>query len=147
MDLANAPTQYSLKRSLLTQAELRFYRTLCEASQKAGADSKVGLMIATKVRIADVLTHPFYDKASLWRISQKHIDFILCDAETLQPLVAVELDDRSHLEPNRQARDKFVNRAMAAARLPILHIPAKAQYNAAELAEQIRQAMIIPGRG
>ena len=29
-------------------------------------------------------------------ISQKHVDFVLCDKDTMQILCAVELDDRSH---------------------------------------------------
>ena len=140
-ETASAPVPYTLKQSLLTPTELRFYQVLREAAQAAGADLKIGLTITAKVRLADVLKCPPNDRASFQRISQKHLDFILCDATTLRPLVAVELDDRSHQRSDRQKRDQFVDRALAAARLPILHIPVESHYNVTALASQIRQAM------
>ena len=34
------------------------------------------------------------------KIDRKHVDFVLCDPNTFQPLVAIELDDASHDRPN-----------------------------------------------
>ena len=45
----------------------------------------------------------------------------------------VELDDRSHLRPDRIARDKFVDAALAEAGIPILHYPVRAEYSPAEI--------------
>lgn len=43
------------------------------------------------------------------------MDFLLCDRESLQPLLAIELDGHSHNRPGHQARDKFVDGVFAAA--------------------------------
>ena len=56
-------------------------------------------------------------------ISQKHVDFVLCDRETMQILCAVELDDSSHERADRRQRDAFMDKAFRKAKLPLFHIP------------------------
>jgi len=56
-------------------------------------------------------------------------------------MLAIELDDSSHKRAARQERDSFVDSALAAAGLPILHVPARSGYNAQELADAIQQKM------
>ena len=71
-------------------------------------------------------------------ISQKHVDFVLCDKDTMQILCAVELDDRSHERSDRQQRDAFLDKAFKKAKLPLFHIPCKKSYGAKELNELCR---------
>jgi hypothetical protein len=59
----------------------------------------------------------------------KHIDFVLSDRDTLQVHCLVELDDGSHQSADRRRRDAFVDRACAAAGVPLLRFPAKAGYS------------------
>lgn len=40
------------------------------------------------------------------------INFVLCDKENIEPLIAIELDDSSHGRPDRMARDIFIDRVM-----------------------------------
>ncbi|QDV90760.1 hypothetical protein RAS2_18430 [Phycisphaerae bacterium RAS2] len=85
-----------------------------------------------KVRVADVLTCSDAD----WRrgfggaISQKHLDFVLCEPRTTRIILAVELDDRSHEAPHRQRRDRFLNESLQAAGIRLLRIKARARYSA-----------------
>lgn len=121
-------TPYRLTRHYLTPAELAFYGALQRAT--------VGqAQINAKVRLADVLevdtTHQYQRYFN--RIAAKHFDFVLSHPETMVPLVAIELDDRSHLRADRRRRDEFVERACAAARLPLLRFPVRSGYDPREI--------------
>jgi hypothetical protein len=58
-------------------------------------------------------------------------------SSVLQPLAGIELDDRSHNEDDRQQRDAFVDELYRSCSLPLLHVPAQAAYNQAELRAKI----------
>lgn len=51
----------------------------------------------------------------------------------MQPVCAVELDDKSHQRPERQDRDALVDSALAAAGLRMVRVSAKKSYNVEEL--------------
>ena len=61
------------------------------------------------------------------------MDFVVCDAGTLRPLVVVELDEPSHATPQRQGRDEDVETILAAAGLPIIHVLTSRGYETREL--------------
>lgn len=115
---------YEGRGTLLTKGEAAFFGPLQEA---VGAE----FQIMCKVRVADVLTCSDAD----WRrgfggaISQKHLDFVLCEPRTTRIILAVELDDRSHEAPHRQRRDRFLNDTLKAAGMRLLRIKARAQYS------------------
>jgi hypothetical protein len=71
------------------------------------------------------------------KIDRKHVDFLLCDPETMRPLVGIELDDKSHQRRDRQERDAFVDQVFNAAELPLVHIAAKRGYVVTELTSQL----------
>ena len=52
----------------------------------------------------------------------------------MQPIVGIELDDKSHQREDRRERDAFVDGVFAAAKLPLLHVPVKRAYVVAEVA-------------
>lgn len=116
---------YEGRGTLLTKGEAAFFSPLQEA---VGAE----FQIMCKVRVADVLTCSDAD----WRrgfggaISQKHLDFVLCEPRTTRIILAVELDDRSHEAPHRQRRDRFLNESLQAAGIRLLRIKARARYSA-----------------
>lgn len=77
--------------------------------------------LCAKVRLIDILKPQSpTDKATFSRLVAKHIDFLVIDAETTHPVLAIELDDRSHEAPARQTRDQFVNAAFQQAGVPLL---------------------------
>jgi very-short-patch-repair endonuclease len=79
------------------------------------------------------------------RISSKHVDFVLLEPQSLRPLLAIELDDKSHDAANRRERDAFVNEALAAAQMPFLRIKAARTYSPADLWAQVEAAMRTTG--
>lgn len=116
---------YEGRGTLLTKGEAAFFGPLQEAVG-------VEFQIMCKVRVADVLTCSDAD----WRrgfggaISQKHLDFVLCEPRTTRIILAIELDDRSHDAPHRQRRDRFLNDTLQAAGIRLLRVKARAQYSA-----------------
>ncbi len=121
---APAEYTYALRDDFLSHAEVSFFQVLRAA---VAADS----LIFPKVRLADLVFPPRQEgQFGAWqRINRKHVDFVLCDPRTLRPLVALELDDRSHRRPDRLERDAFVDRVFADAGLPLVHVPARRSYD------------------
>ena len=72
------------------------------------------------------------------KIDRKHVDFLLCDPQTVRPILGIELDDNSHQKPDRQTRDVFVNGVFAAANLPLIHVPVKHSYPTEKLNRFLR---------
>jgi len=121
---APADYTYALRDDFLARAEASFFHVLRAA---VAAD----YLIFPKVRLADLVFPPRQEgQFGAWqRINRKHVDFVLCDPRTLRPLVALELDDRSHRRPDRLERDAFVDRVFADAGLPLVHVPARRSYD------------------
>lgn len=119
---------YGRRESLLSRGELAFYQVLRRAVPP-------GFTVQVKVRVADVLTCSEKDwyQGHGGKISQKHLDFVICDWRDMHIRLAVELDDRSHDLPHRVRRDRFLNSAFHAARLPLLRVRAKSRYELADL--------------
>jgi hypothetical protein len=52
-------------------------------------------------------------------INEKSVDFVICNKETMAPIVAIELDDPSHDREDRVRRDIIVNEIFETAQLPL----------------------------
>jgi Protein of unknown function (DUF2726)/Topoisomerase DNA binding C4 zinc finger len=76
------------------------------------------------------------------RINQKHVDFVVCTAADLALIGVLELDDQSHGRADRAGRDEFVDRALAMARIPVVHFSAKKGYALQEVRAKL--AEILP---
>jgi hypothetical protein len=85
------------------------------------------------------------DKEKLYKtqIWGKHVDFLLCNKWTLQPLLTIELDDKGHRHFDRREADEFKNKAFAIAKLPLLRVPVQKNYSRQELREQIFSALVV----
>lgn len=128
---------YRLADQFLTKAEVSFYHVLRIA---AGAD----MAICPKVRVADVVSVTASGgewQSAFNKISPKHVDFLLCDSRTMEPVLAIELDDSSHKAADRVRRDEFVSEVYEAAGLPVLHMSVRRAYNPQEIAAAIKQAV------
>jgi hypothetical protein len=127
---------YASRQTLLSRGEAAFHGPLQEA---VGGQ----YLVMCKVRVADVLTCTETD----WRlghggaISQKHLDFVLCEPSTTRIVLAIELDDRSHEAEHRQRRDRFLNEALRAGGIRLLRIKARAQYSAEIIKLLVRAAL------
>lgn len=102
-----------------------------------------GWVVCPKVNLNDLL---YVEKGTEgptgWRnkIDRKHADFVLCEAETMQPVMVVELDDKSHGSAEAQRRDADKDRALGAAGLPIVRVRAAKGYEVAAVRDQLMAA-------
>jgi hypothetical protein len=77
------------------------------------------------------------------RIQGKHLDFVLCDAETLDVKLAIELEQQAGSFLDRGSRDRFVNTALAAAGVPLLRVKVQEKYETAVLRKDLEDVMGI----
>lgn len=122
--------------ALLSNAELSFFQVL----RLVVADT---MLVCPKVSLGDIFFVVSKEKYQTYRnkIDRKHVDFLLCDPQTLRPLMGIELDDASHRGRSRQERDRFVDEVFKAAGLPLLHVPARAAYATEEISNLIAQTL------
>ena len=127
---------YFAQKTILTKAEIHFFKTLQDAVPSSCA-------IAPKVRMADIITCTDANWARGYgaKISSKHIDFVLYDRGTFEIKLAIELDDSSHQKSDRQKRDQFVNESFRAAQVPLLRVPTSSRYDVNELRHEIEKAI------
>jgi hypothetical protein len=130
------PTPYA-PIPLLTEAEKKFFAALEQSVPKH-------CYILSQVRLANLVqvkpgTPEFWKHFG--KIAMKCVDFVLVDRTTMQPVLVVELDDKSYDKVDRKERDKFVNDVLAAASLPIMRWPALSHYEAHELSGVIQKKL------
>lgn len=126
---------YRKKEFLLSAAEKKFYLVLLEIF----GDNYV---VFPKVRMADLIYVPRMARKKFYyffnKIKSKHIDFLVCEKNNARPLIAIELDDSSHLLPERAIRDTLVNKIFKSAKFPLLHVRANGNYDKFQLLEDIK---------
>jgi hypothetical protein len=139
---AKADAQYQVVPSILTPAERSFLGVLEPLLPE-------GVTYLVKIRLGDVFVpRKGLDNSRRTsarnRINQKHVDVLLVSTSDFKPLAGVELDDSSHAEDRRKARDAFVDEVFRSGGVPLLHIPAQATYNPNELRAQVAAALESP---
>ncbi len=124
---------YRMRDDFVSQAEVSFFHVLRRVIEDRA-------LISAKVRLADVIYAPWQEEQrSAWnKISRKHLDFVVCDPRTLVPVLAIELDDRSHQRQNRRERDSFLDDTLSQAGLPLLRITTRRSYDPQVLAQLVR---------
>lgn len=121
---------YRIRDDFLSPAEHSFYHVL---------KSVVGprLLICPKVSLSDLFfvksSDPREYRVHTNKIDRKHVDFVLCDPQTLTPVAGIELDDKSHARADRRQRDTFVEGVFAAAGLTLLRVRVQRGYQTQEI--------------
>ncbi len=134
-----APLRYHAQPRLFTEAEWQFYQVLNTAVGQR-------FLIVGKVRIADVITPRATVRRQAWwrafrKISSKHLDYVLLEPQSGVIRMALELDDSSHRRTDRRTRDRFVDRALAQAGVPLLRVVAARRYAPGEVQRLIAEAL------
>lgn len=130
---------YVKKGPLLTPAERSFLGVLEKI-----VDNRC--RIYAQVRLADIVsiragTDKRQRQFALNRITSKHVDFVVCDRNTLDIWCAIELDDSTHAREDRKTRDKFVDEVFQAAKLPLVRIVTRAAYQPDEVRNALKSAI------
>ncbi|OEU62893.1 MAG: hypothetical protein BA870_02295 [Desulfuromonadales bacterium C00003094] len=130
---------YEARKALFTPAERSFLGVLEQAV--AGRYRIFG-----KVRLGDLIQpakgYTKGQRMGAWnRINQKHVDFVLCQPETLIVVGAVELDDSSHGRKDRKDRDDFVDRALESAGIQLVRFAARKGYAVTEVQAKLAEVL------
>jgi hypothetical protein len=103
-------------RRTLTTAEGRFYDFLSETVKEQ-------FIIQTKVPLRDLFRkYGWLEKGLYTMHSRGHIDFLLLEPITKQPVLAIELDYTSHDTPKGRDADKRKEELLKRANLPLRRI-------------------------
>jgi hypothetical protein len=132
--------RYAARPELFTAAERSFFGVL---EQALGGEYR----IFGKVRLGDLVAPAkgmTKSQSATARngINQKHVDFVLCRPDTLTVVAVIELDDASHGRKDRGERDDLVDKALASAHLPVVHMPTRQAYTLAEVLAAL--AAVLP---
>jgi len=108
------------KRNLLKRSEIDFYRQLLPIANEKK------LRVFANVRLIDVIEPernlmPNIKARATNHIIRKHLDFVLCNSN-FEPILAIELDGKSHDNPNQQKRDFDKDNALNNAGLKIIRV-------------------------
>jgi len=136
-----AALMYRRRPHLISKGERVFWHPLYRAVRGK-------YRIFCKVRLLDVV-EPACGRREARRLSgsigRYHVDFVLCDPETTEPMLVIELDDRSHQSPQQTKRDRFKDEVLAVGGVPIYRVPAQQAYDPIELADEIARRILTTG--
>lgn len=125
---------YAKRDDFLSYSELSFYKVLRQAIDDS-------IIICPKVSLKDIFFVKSKDKSDFRtyhnKIDRKHVDFLLCNSDTLEPICGVELDDSSHQKTDRVYRDRFVNEVFEVSGLALVRFKNKKSYTLNEIKEKI----------
>lgn len=131
---------YKKKLSQITNAEINFYKVL-EQAVNGKFDIQRQVLLSTLVTttsrfFTDYSTGRKYnpDRSKIDRLT---IDFVLYHKGDLSPYLAIELDDRSHLQQDRVIRDNFVEQVLNETSIKLVRVKNAYSYSLEEITNLI----------
>ncbi|GAB5379655.1 MAG: hypothetical protein Alis3KO_05460 [Aliiglaciecola sp.] len=118
--------QHFAKEFLTTQSERKLYFALREV-----LGNNYAIHCQTSL-IALVEPTQFKHKSKAW---SKRMDYVITDTNT-KILAVIELDDPSHNQPKRVARDKYVNSALKGLH-PLVRLKTQSYYDQVDVAKEL----------
>lgn len=129
--------QYKKKNFFLTRAEHECFDALLEA---VGSEYQIFAQVHLPTLVDNKIVGQNW-RGAFRHISEKSVDFVLCDKAYLSPKLAIELDDKTHERPERQIRDREVERILKNAGVPLLRLENHGRFNPGELSQKITEAL------
>ena len=116
---------YRLREPFLASTELALFRVLTELMGKRYS-------ICPKVSLNDIfyIVRPNENVHFFNKFFRKHVDFLLCDRQTVVPAFGVEIVRPISKGEGRES-DKFLQDLFTNAGLPLVHIPSSEAYDPA----------------
>jgi hypothetical protein len=118
---------YRLREPFLSTPEMALYRVLQEM---------VGgrYMICPKVALNDVffIVRPNENVHFFNKLFRKHVDFLLCDPQSMDPAFGVEIV-KPVFKNETRASDQFMEELFTNAGLPLVHVPSGDRYETSDI--------------
>ncbi len=131
--------KYARKDFLISRVEHEFFDILGEILGNK-------YHIFTQVHLPTIIDHKIVGqtwKAAFSHINGKSVDFVICDKVNIKPLLAIELDDKSHDRLDRIERDSEVERMLHEAGMPLLRFRNDGSFNKEEISRLIFEKLKI----
>jgi len=128
---------YKRKDFLVSRPEHEFFDILVEILGNK-------YHIFTQVHLPTILDHKIKGqtwKAAFSHINGKSVDFVVCDKAYIKPLLAIELDDKSHDRLDRIERDSEVERMLQEAGMPLLRFGNNGSFNKEEISRIVLEKL------
>ena len=133
---------YRLREHFMSTPETALFHALQEMVGKR-------YTICPKVALNDVfyIVRPNENVHFFNKIFRKHVDFLLCEPNTLRPVIGVEMVKPVARSETRET-DQFMEDLFHDAGLPLVHVPTSDRYSQRDLAELFQLAIMkIKGKG
>jgi hypothetical protein len=127
---------YRLRETFLSTPELALLRVLQNMVRGH-------YVICPKVALNDVfyIVRPNENVHFFNKIFRKHVDFLLCEPDTLKPAFGIELVKPVTRNETREA-DQFMEDLFLSAGLPLVHVPSGERYSEEDMAELFKLAIM-----
>lgn len=128
---------YLKKPYLLTRKERELFSILNDCVPNT-------YYVFPQIHIASIIEVKKYEKE--WqryfnKIISKSIDFVIFDKENISPILAIELDDNTHMYEKRIIRDEFVNNLFEEVQIKLYRIKTSSLDNRDALKKEIIQLL------
>ena len=120
---------YKQKAFLMSRAEHEFFDILVDIT-------KDQYHVFPQIHLSTILDNKVVGqnwKGAFRHIDEKSVDFVICDKAYIRPLLAIELDDKTHVREDRKIRDVEVERILNEANLPLLRFENHGSFNKEEI--------------
>ena len=130
---------YRLREPFLATTELALFRVLSELMGKR-------YYICPKVALNDIfyIVRPNENVHFFNKFFRKHVDFLLCDRQTLAPAFGVDIVRPISKNEVRES-DKFLDELFIDAGLPLVHVPSSDSYDPSDVITLFQLAVVKIG--
>ncbi|HMV97773.1 MAG TPA: DUF2726 domain-containing protein [Anaerolineales bacterium] len=130
---------YRLREPFLATTELALFRAL---QQMVGAR----YLVCPKVALNDIfyIVRPNENVHFFNKFFRKHVDFLLCDPQTLAPAFGVEIVRPIAKNETRES-DRFIEELFIDAGLPLVHVPSSETYDPSDIVSLFQLAVTKVG--
>ena len=131
----NGRLPYRLRESFLSTPELALFRVLQSMAGRR-------YVVCPKVALNDIfyIVRPNENVHFFNKIFRKHVDFLLCEPETLRPAIGIELV-RPVGRKEKSEADQFMHDLFLSAGIPLVHVPSNERYAETDVAGLLQVAI------
>ncbi len=132
-----SPYNYKKKDFLMSRAEHEFFDILVEVVGNQ-------YYVFPQIHLSTILDNKVVGQN--WRgafrhIDEKSVDFVICDKAYIKPILAIELDDKTHEREDRKGRDGEVERILNESGLVLLRFGNNGSFNKEEIKRLILEKL------
>lgn len=128
---------YKKKDFLMSRAEHEFFDILIELLTDK-------YYVFPQIHLSTILDNKVVGqnwKGAFRHIDEKSVDFVICDKAYIKPILAIELDDRTHEREDRKGRDGEVERILNESGLSLLRFGNNGSFNKEEIKHLILEKL------